>query len=860
MKVIQIILSVMLPIFAFGAADSYRLSWRSDPATSMVIGWNQASGSEPELCYDTQDHDRKVIDYQFRQAPDRVEDYRGMTNCFVRLENLQPDTAYYFVICDSDGVGRRLWFRTAPAASQPFTFIAGGDSRTNPEPRKKGNQLVAKLRPLFVLFGGDYTGSGTPAQWAEWFNDWQLTISEDGRIYPIIATHGNHENADLQMMDKLFDTPHIDQYYSFGFADELMRIWVLNTELEYKAPDLVAAQQAWLESDLPKHPDTKWKLASYHRPMRPHTTTKAEGLKRIAAWAQLFYDQGVDLVVESDTHMVKRTYPLRPSDEVGSYESFVREDKNGVTFIGEGSWGAPMKPSDDDKPWTMACDSFYQFKWIQVHPDEMLIRTVKFEDVEQVEALSEANLFDEPKRMQFWEPETGKVLRLPFDAKHASYTAPAKPSTLLELGQSWAWSLDGESWAEGPAPLGYGDAHVRTTIAAANDKPRCAFFKTTFSIDDPAGLSQVFFDLLVDDGCIIKLNGHEVIRYNMADGDITDQSFAIQGVVGVKETQVLPLPVDLKWLKRGVNTIEARVHQNTPHSSDLAFDLSVRVKRAVEHSVAPTRVGYEFGAIADCQYCDIQSTGLRRYALSKEKLANCVTDFNTMDLAFVTHLGDFIDRDFASFDVVNPIFAKLKAPKVHVLGNHDFSVADHLKKDVPAKLGMPSKYYDFEEGGWRYVILDGNDVSFHAYPEGSAEAQAAADYYENNQIKSPQWNGAIGAPQLAWLKTVLEKAQGNKEAVILFCHFPVYPQNAHNLWNADEVMALLESYSCVKAYINGHNHHGNYGKKGGIHYVTLKGMVDTETNSYAVIRVDDERIDITGYGREENRSLPISRP
>jgi hypothetical protein len=65
MKVIQIILSVMLPIFAFGAADSYRLSWRSDPATSMVIGWNQASGSEPELCYDTQDHDRKVIDYRF---------------------------------------------------------------------------------------------------------------------------------------------------------------------------------------------------------------------------------------------------------------------------------------------------------------------------------------------------------------------------------------------------------------------------------------------------------------------------------------------------------------------------------------------------------------------------------------------------------------------------------------------------------------------------------------------------------------------------------------------------------------------------------------------------------------------------
>jgi putative alpha-1,2-mannosidase len=583
LKYLQIALLALLPTLGFAAADSYRVAWRSDPATSMVIAWNQVSGSEPEVCYDTQDHDRKVIDYRFRQAPDRVEDYRGMNNCFVRLENLQPDTAYYFVICDSEGVGRRLWFRTAPAVAKPFTFIAGGDSRTNPEPRKKGNQLVAKLRPLFVLFGGDYTGSGAPAQWAEWFADWQLTISEDGRIYPIIATHGNHENADLQMMDKLFDTPHIDQYYSFGFADELMRIWVLNTELEYKAPDLVAAQQAWIEADLPQYSDVKWKVASYHRPMRPHTTTKAEGHQRIAGWAQLFYDQGIDLVVESDTHMVKRTYPLRPSDEAGSYESFVRDDESGTVFIGEGSWGAPMKPSDDNKPWTMACESFYQFKWIQVHPDEMLIRTVKFEDVEKVEALSEANLFDEPKNMVFWEPETGKVLRLPFDTEHVSYHAPAKPkpSTLIELGQTWSWSLDGESWAEGPAPLGYGDAHVRTSIVTANDKPRCAFFKQEFSIDDPAELSQLFFDLLVDDGCIIKLNGHEVIRYNMAEGEITNESLATKGIVGGKETQVLPMAIELKWLKAGVNTIEARVHQNTRHSSDLAFDLSVRVKQTM---------------------------------------------------------------------------------------------------------------------------------------------------------------------------------------------------------------------------------------------------------------------------------------
>ncbi|MBT3191298.1 MAG: metallophosphoesterase family protein [Verrucomicrobia bacterium] len=578
MRPVQFAVLSMLPMMAFGAVDSYRVCWRTDPAMSMVICWNQVSGSEPEVCYDTDDHARKAIDYRFRQKPDRVVDYRGMMNHFVRLENLQPDTAYYFVICDSEGVGRRLWFRTAPATKQPFTFITGGDSRTNPEPRRRGNRLVAKLRPLFVLFGGDYTGSGRPEEWAEWMEDWQLTISEDGRIFPIIATHGNHENADLQMMDKLFDTPHIDQYYSLGIADELMRIWVLNSELAYGDAARLPEQQAWIENDLPRYPETTWKVATYHRPMRPHTSGKREGINRISAWAQLFYEQGVDLVVESDTHMVKRSYPVRPSEEKGSYEGFVRDDRRGFVFIGEGSWGAPTRPTDDDKPWTMASESFHQYKWIQVHSDEMLIRTVKFGNVDDVEALSEENLFDEPTNMVFWEPESGKVLRLPFSVKHASYHEPSKASVLVELGQTWDWSLDGEVWARGQAPLGYGDSQVCTPIVPDNAKPLYAFFQGTFSLDDPGAVTRLFFDVLLDDGCVIKLNGTEVIRHNMSKGDITSESLATKRVSSWREKQALPLPVAPKWLRAGVNTIEARVHQCSLDSSDLVFDLSVRVK------------------------------------------------------------------------------------------------------------------------------------------------------------------------------------------------------------------------------------------------------------------------------------------
>ncbi len=269
------------------------------------------------------------------------------------------------------------------------------------------------------------------------------------------------------------------------------------------------------------------------------------------------------------------------------------------------------------------------------------------------------------------------------------------------------------------------------------------------------------------------------------------------------------------------------------------------------------QAGFSFGAIADCQYCNTDDGGTRKYRLSVKKLQSCVDHLNTLELAFVTHLGDFIDKDFESFDTVGPIFAQLKAPRYHVLGNHDFSVADDRKHDVVAKLGMAAKYYDFQVKGWRYVVLDGNDISFHAHPTNSTEHMKSVAYYEQKKITAPKWNGAVGPGQILWLRGVLEKASRQKEKVILFCHFPVYPANNHNLWNAEEIISVLEEYPCVKAYINGHNHHGNYGIKNGIHYLTLKGMVDTEQTSYAVVSTTENNIHVAGYGREADRDMAV---
>jgi predicted phosphodiesterase len=84
------------------------------------------------------------------------------------------------------------------------------------------------------------------------------------------------------------------------------------------------------------------------------------------------------------------------------------------------------------------------------------------------------------------------------------------------------------------------------------------------------------------------------------------------------------------------------------------------------------------------------------------------------------------------------------------------------------------------------------------------------------------------------------------------------PFEAHALWNSEEVLSVLSKFENVKLYLNGHNHAGNYAFQNGIHFVNLKGMVETETeNAFSIISFSDKQIEIKGFGREESRILNL---
>jgi manganese-dependent ADP-ribose/CDP-alcohol diphosphatase len=265
---------------------------------------------------------------------------------------------------------------------------------------------------------------------------------------------------------------------------------------------------------------------------------------------------------------------------------------------------------------------------------------------------------------------------------------------------------------------------------------------------------------------------------------------------------------------------------------------------------------FSFGITTDIQYCNCESAGTRFYKTGPARLREALSSLKSHSIDFVFDLGDLIDRDYASFKPMLYIFDSSAIKTYHIAGNHDYNVDSRYKKRIP--LPMPAKegYYSFVHQNFRFIALNGNELSTYA-TTSKTSIKEAQDYISALKFEgSPncqEWNGGMSPKQLDWLNTQLEEATTQGQKVFIFSHFPVFPEDEHNLLNYKDVLYILRKYSNVIAYFAGHNHAGNYGNQNMTHFVTLKGMVETEnTNSFSWVEVYSNKIWIHGSGREKS--------
>ena len=145
-----------------------------------------------------------------------------------------------------------------------------------------------------------------------------------------------------------------------------------------------------------------------------------------------------------------------------------------------------------------------------------------------------------------------------------------------------ARTYDDSAWPTGPAPLGYGDSHQVTVTSYGTDsaaKYPTTYFRLSFSALSVSEVQTLELGLLRDDGAVVYLDGSEVLRSNMPEGDIAYETYASTSAGAAGETAYWSFDLDPALLIEGVNVVAAEVHQHSADSTDLGFDLRVTTGR-----------------------------------------------------------------------------------------------------------------------------------------------------------------------------------------------------------------------------------------------------------------------------------------
>jgi len=162
-----------------------------------------------------------------------------------------------------------------------------------------------------------------------------------------------------------------------------------------------------------------------------------------------------------------------------------------------------------------------------------------------------------------------------------------------------AWRFPGfsdASWASGVLPLFYGEDLSGTLITGMQNQYTTYFARIRFNLASAADVRDALLRVACDDGFVAWINGQEVARYNMPEGE-----------VGILSTALLAAPepvADLDYpvsnvsspLRTGENVLAVQVFNVNLTSSDLVFRASLVAEQDLEAPVV-TVVLPEPGAV-----------------------------------------------------------------------------------------------------------------------------------------------------------------------------------------------------------------------------------------------------------------------
>jgi len=320
--------TIYLLIMLFGnqllfSQDHIHWGSTGNPLSGLTLTWrSQSSDDKLKWGYTTSFE-------QGEQKAIRRDDYEGYLYdyTFPRLTALS--TIHYEIYSDGLWSYEQKTFKTSiDTNSTHFSFIAGGDSRTNLGDWQNSSNMLATESTDFHLFLGDHVSSGkSTTQWDNWYDNGKNYL-ENNLIY---HASGNHEYSPIYVNQ--FVMPGNEKWYSFEFGNVLFIC--LLSEGEF------STQHAWLTEKLSSTTKT-WKIVYFHRPFFTPGGHAGEMDVHRDTWWKAFDDFGVDVVLNAHEHFYMRSKPINLNvSDSSSVTEYGDKRHQGRLQIITGSLGAP---------------------------------------------------------------------------------------------------------------------------------------------------------------------------------------------------------------------------------------------------------------------------------------------------------------------------------------------------------------------------------------------------------------------------------------------------------------------------------------------------------------------------------------
>jgi hypothetical protein len=144
-----------------------------------------------------------------------------------------------------------------------------------------------------------------------------------------------------------------------------------------------------------------------------------------------------------------------------------------------------------------------------------------------------------------------------------------------------AWrapGFDDSPWVTGRTPIYYGEQVSGTALSEMRGNYTSVFLRRTFTIAEPIAVTQLVLGAICDDGFIAWINGHEVVRYNVPEGDLPFNATATTALTEPLpfEEYVISNPEDFLLAGENVLAVQA-FNVSLSGSTDFLFNASLEV-------------------------------------------------------------------------------------------------------------------------------------------------------------------------------------------------------------------------------------------------------------------------------------------